>query len=194
MRDPRWGSRKIPHSFSSDNHEPLNAGFVPVYRFEDYLVDGAERAKHYNEHALELINKGQKIIAAYERLAIGALEGYISMLSKEGGRPKKDPALPKAKPRAAGRRPMPRPPTSRLGIGGWPPGEGGKRPIIAMAHNTLLITYYLLKTDRQNQDLGAEYFDRVNAEGMKRYLVNRLGCLGHQAILTPALPHNAKGD
>jgi|GEM_PF-3012599 len=90
--------------FSSGNSEPRQNGFDEVSGFTDYFVDGAERARHYNEHALELINKGQKIITAYERLAIGGLEGYITMLSKMGDRPKKDPALSEAQPRAAGRR------------------------------------------------------------------------------------------
>jgi transposase len=61
-----------------------------------------------------------------------------------------------------------------------------KRAIIAMAHNILLIAYHLLKADRPYQDLGADYFDRINAEGLKRYLVKRLQRLGHQVLLTPA--------
>jgi hypothetical protein len=54
-----------------------------------------------------------------------------------------------------------------------------------MAHNILLIAYYLLRTDRPYQDLGADYFDRINAEGLKRYLVKRLERMGHQVVLMP---------
>jgi len=63
--------------------------------------------------------------------------------------------------------------------------RGAKRAIIAMAHNILLIAYYLLRTDRPYQDLGADYFDRINAEGLKRYLVKRLERMGHQVVLMP---------
>ena len=68
--------------------------------------------------------------------------------------------------------------------------RGGKRAIIAIAHNILLIAYYLLKTDRPYQDLGADYFDRLNAEGLQRYLVRRLERMGNQVVLipTPATP------
>lgn len=68
--------------------------------------------------------------------------------------------------------------------------RGAKRAIIAIAHNILLIAYYLLKTDRPYQDLGADYFDRLNAEGLQRYLVRRLERMGNQVVLipTPATP------
>ncbi len=64
--------------------------------------------------------------------------------------------------------------------------RGAKRAIIAIAHNILLIAYWLLQTGRPYQDLGADYFDRINAEGLKRYLVRRLERMGHQVVLTPA--------
>ncbi len=63
--------------------------------------------------------------------------------------------------------------------------RGAKRAIIAMAHNLLLIAYYLLKTGHPYQDLGADYFDRINAEGLKRYLVRRLERMGNQVLLVP---------
>ena len=56
-----------------------------------------------------------------------------------------------------------------------------------MAHNILLIAYFPLKTNRPYEDLGADCFDRINAEGLKRYLVKRLERLGrHQVVLMPA--------
>ncbi|PYV09181.1 MAG: IS110 family transposase, partial [Acidobacteria bacterium] len=64
--------------------------------------------------------------------------------------------------------------------------RGAKRAIIAIAHNILLIAYWLLQTGSPYQDLGADYFDRINAEGLKRYLVRRLERMGHQVVLTPA--------
>ena len=35
------------------------------------------------------------------------------------------------------------------------------------------------------QDPGADYFDRINAEGLKRYLVKRLESLGQKVTLEP---------
>jgi len=55
-----------------------------------------------------------------------------------------------------------------------------------MAHNILLIAYFVLKTNRPYEDLGADYFDRINPEGLRRYLVKRLERLGHQVVLLPA--------
>jgi len=68
---------------------------------------------------------------------------------------------------------------------GWRPGGGAKHAIIAIAHNILLIAYDLLRTGRPYEDLGADDFDRINAEGLKRYLVKRLERMGHQVVLTP---------
>ena len=64
--------------------------------------------------------------------------------------------------------------------------RGAKRAIIAIAPNILLIVYYLLKTDRPYADLGADYFDRLNAQCLQRYFVKRLERLGHCVVLTPA--------
>jgi transposase len=64
--------------------------------------------------------------------------------------------------------------------------RGAKGAIMAIAHNILIIAYYLLKTDRPDQDLGADYFHRIHAEGLKRYLVKRLEPMGHRGLLTPS--------
>ena len=64
--------------------------------------------------------------------------------------------------------------------------RGAKRAIIAVAHNILLIAYYLLTTDRPYEDLGADCFDRINAEGLKRCPVKRLERMGHQVVLAQA--------
>ena len=36
------------------------------------------------------------------------------------------------------------------------------------------------------QDPGADYFDRINAEGLKRHLVKRLESLGQKVTLQPS--------
>ncbi|MCI0724478.1 MAG: hypothetical protein L0338_36770 [Acidobacteria bacterium] len=70
--------------FSWGNLEPKGAGFEEVTGFVDYFVNGAETAKPFNRHALSLIDSGLKVITGYERLAIGGLEGYITMFAKKG--------------------------------------------------------------------------------------------------------------
>jgi len=71
--------------FSSGNREPRENGFEEVPEFTDYFVNGAESARRYNRQALELIDAGHKVLTGYERLAIGGLEGYITMMSKQEG-------------------------------------------------------------------------------------------------------------
>jgi hypothetical protein len=68
--------------FSGDNREPLRAGFEYVDGFRDYFVNGARTAQYFNEQALELIDSNFKVVTGYERLAIGGLEGYVSMFAK----------------------------------------------------------------------------------------------------------------
>jgi transposase len=63
--------------------------------------------------------------------------------------------------------------------------RGRKRAIVAVGHSLLVIGYYLLRKQCFYQDLGADYFDRLNAEGLKRYLVKRLESLGQKVTLEP---------
>ena len=63
--------------------------------------------------------------------------------------------------------------------------RGNKRAILAVAHAMLVIAYYLLKRKEDYRELGVNYFDQLNAEGMRRSLVRRLERLGHQVILQP---------
>lgn len=68
--------------FSSGNREALAAGFKEANEFQDFYVTGRADAGKYNRHALALIDAGTQIVTAYERMAIGGLEGYITMLAK----------------------------------------------------------------------------------------------------------------
>jgi transposase len=61
--------------------------------------------------------------------------------------------------------------------------RGRKCAIIAVAHSILVIGYYLQRRCCTYTDLGSNYFDRLHAEGLKRYLVKRLQSLGHSVIL-----------
>jgi len=63
--------------------------------------------------------------------------------------------------------------------------RGRKRAIVAIGHSLLVTGYYLLRKQCMYQDPGADYFDRINAAGLKRYLVKRLESLGQKVTLQP---------
>jgi transposase len=63
--------------------------------------------------------------------------------------------------------------------------RGSKRAILAVGHSILTISYYLLTRHATYQDLGHNYFDERDREGVKRRAVRRLEQLGFQVTLTP---------
>jgi transposase len=63
--------------------------------------------------------------------------------------------------------------------------RGSKRAIIAVAHQLLVIAYHLLKRKEEYRELGANHFDNINADRVRRSLVRRLERLGHQVTLQP---------
>ena len=63
--------------------------------------------------------------------------------------------------------------------------RGKKRAIIAVAHTIIVIGYHVQKNQRNYEDLGGNYFDRIHSDGLKRYLVKRLQQLGHKVTLEP---------
>lgn len=64
--------------------------------------------------------------------------------------------------------------------------RGGKRAIIALAHKLLLLGYYLIRRGLDYKDLGSNYFDSLQADRLRRYLVTRLEQLGHAVTLSAA--------
>jgi len=64
--------------------------------------------------------------------------------------------------------------------------RGKKRAILAVAHSILVVAYTLLKRQCSYQDLGADYFDRMQAESLKRFCVRKLEALGHRVVLEAA--------
>jgi transposase len=64
--------------------------------------------------------------------------------------------------------------------------KGKKRAIIAVAHALLVTGYMLLWTGKQFEDLGADYFDRLDQERLTKRLVKRLERMGHKVSLQPA--------
>ena len=64
--------------------------------------------------------------------------------------------------------------------------RGNKRAIIAVAHTLLQIAYYILRDGKCYRELGADYFDQLHPNRVRRYLVRRLERLGFQVSLVPA--------
>jgi transposase len=63
--------------------------------------------------------------------------------------------------------------------------RGRNRALIAVAHSLLVTVYSFTVNGEPYQDLGLEYFDRLNKKHLERTLVKRLEKLGHRVILEP---------
>lgn len=61
--------------------------------------------------------------------------------------------------------------------------RGVKRATMAVAHAQLCICWELLKQGQCYEDLGPDYFDRLNEDRVKRHLIHRLEKLGYQVTL-----------
>ena len=68
--------------FSRGNLEPKAAGFHEFPEFSGYFVSDQQHARSYNQHALALLDFGEQVLMAHETLAIGGLEGYITMMAR----------------------------------------------------------------------------------------------------------------
>jgi len=66
--------------------------------------------------------------------------------------------------------------------------RGKKRALVAVAHSLLGIIYHVLKHNVEYRDLGPDYFDRLEPERLRRYLVKRLQNLGYDVTLSPTNP------
>ncbi|MGH8526076.1 MAG: IS110 family transposase, partial [Gammaproteobacteria bacterium] len=66
--------------------------------------------------------------------------------------------------------------------------RGKKRALLAVGHSLLVIIYHVLKDQREYHELGADFFDRMQPERLRRYLVNRLERLGYHVSLTRPAP------
>jgi transposase len=67
--------------------------------------------------------------------------------------------------------------------------RGKKRALIAVGHTILVIAWHVLKAEATYQELGGDYFEKSQADALKRSLVRRLERLGNRVILEP-LPTN----
>jgi transposase len=68
------------------------------------------------------------------------------------------------------------------------PRKGKKKTIVAVAHTLLIMAYYVAQRQRPYQELGGDYFARINADAMQRRLVKKLRTLGYEVTLTPIIP------
>jgi transposase len=66
--------------------------------------------------------------------------------------------------------------------------RGKKRALVAVGHSLLVIVYHVLKNNVEYSDLGPEYFERLEPERLRRYLVRRLERLGYDVTLSPKNP------
>ncbi|HVB55302.1 MAG TPA: IS110 family transposase [Candidatus Acidoferrales bacterium] len=63
--------------------------------------------------------------------------------------------------------------------------RGAKRAVMAVAHALLVIAYHMLKRGENYRELGADHFDRIDVNRIRRSLVRRLERLGHKVTLEP---------
>jgi transposase len=63
---------------------------------------------------------------------------------------------------------------------------GKHKAIVAVSHSLLVIIYHMLRDQRPYQDLGADYFDRLDVQRLQRHYVRRLAQLGYAVTLSPS--------
>jgi transposase len=67
--------------------------------------------------------------------------------------------------------------------------RGAKKAVIALAHAILVIAYHIIARREPYQELGEDYFHRLDPEARAKRLVHQLGHLGFDVILRPAGEH-----
>ena len=63
--------------------------------------------------------------------------------------------------------------------------RGKKRALVAVGHTLLRVIYHVLKEGKEYQDLGPDYYEKLEPERLRRYLVRRLQGLGYDVTLAP---------
>jgi hypothetical protein len=69
--------------FNNGNPEPLEAGYIVDERVNNTKVAGGAKVKEICAIALAHIDAGHKVVIGYESMAIGGIEGYITLFYKE---------------------------------------------------------------------------------------------------------------
>lgn len=62
--------------------------------------------------------------------------------------------------------------------------RGGKRAVIAIAHSMAIVIYHILKDNSHFVDLGANYYNTINAERIKQRNIKSLERLGFSVSLS----------
>jgi transposase len=63
--------------------------------------------------------------------------------------------------------------------------KGKKRALLAVAHSVLVVAYMLRKHGCVYQDLGSDYFEKINQDQLTRYHIKKLQRLGYSVTLAP---------
>lgn len=69
--------------FGQGNLEVLRAGYKEVDGYRYVFIRSDESVKNFCDKAIKLIDEGYKVIVAYESMAIGGLEGTVSLYAKK---------------------------------------------------------------------------------------------------------------
>lgn len=69
--------------FSNDNHEALDAGYEIDESIHNKLISGRPNAREVCSIAIAYIDSGEKVVIGYESMAIGGLEGYVTLFHKK---------------------------------------------------------------------------------------------------------------
>jgi transposase len=75
---------------------------------------------------------------------------------------------------------VPRGPQRKLAL-----GRGAKRAVMGVVHALFVSAYHILKRKGDCQALGADHFDRIDVNRIRRSLVGRLERPGHKVTLEP---------
>ena len=59
---------------------------------------------------------------------------------------------------------------------------------MAVGHSLLTVIYHVLQHHVEYRELGRDYFDRLEPDRLRRYLVRRLQHLGYDVQLSPHGP------
>lgn len=62
--------------------------------------------------------------------------------------------------------------------------RGKPKALMALAHSLLVVIYHVLRTKTPYKDLGADYFDKLDADRLQRHHVHRLEQLGYNVTVT----------
>ena len=63
---------------------------------------------------------------------------------------------------------------------------GPHKAAVAVAHSVLVVIYHMLRNHTPYTDLGADYFDRVDAVRLEQHHVRRWEQLGYTVTLIPS--------